>query len=170
MSTTIEEFFKTTFGIDVNHEIEEIMNRESLLRTINLLTALSQGKTLQLQDLGTSAWMDCTGLAPDDRRLFTSSDAFRVKPEQWYRQWKLEEIPIGAVARRTHKSLNQTPQVIIGADYLSVSTRDERMACAIMHFESKEYTTATYLLKGWEWKWAHEDAHCWRPCGAVEGA
>jgi hypothetical protein len=163
-----EEFFKNDFGIDLNKELKA-MTREQLLHTISLLTAVSQGKTLQQSPARNGVWADVQiEVGFPNPILMTHSEQFRVKPEPKYREWKLEEFPVGAVARRTHKSLNQTPQVIVGADLLSINTREVQPACAIMQFESKEYTTATHLLKSWEWKWAHEDDLCWRPCGAVE--
>lgn len=152
-------------GFDEDKEIKA-MNRAQLLHTVNLLTALSQGKQIQQSASQVGTWVDVQieSTYPNPI-LMTHSEQLRVKPEPKYREWKLEEFPVGAVARRTNKNLNQTPQVIVGADYLSSSTREVHMPCAIMRFESKEYTTATYLLKGWEWKWAHEDDLAWRPCG-----
>jgi hypothetical protein len=169
--TFIDEFFKTRFGIDVNHEIEEIMKRESLLHTINLLTAISQGKTIQQAASHTGTWINVDLMLDYPYSLvLTHPEQFRVKPEPKYRQWKLEEIPVGAIARRKSTCGARIPQVILGADI--VSSRDrEQIPYAVMHFEREDGHTATRtcsLLEHWEWKWAHEDDSCWHPCGAVE--
>jgi hypothetical protein len=102
--------------------------------------------------------------------LLTHSEQFRVKPEPRYRQWKLEEIPVGAIARRKNMHSSQIPQVIIAADIYKwrSDSGDAEMACAIMKFENSDNTRADRLMKGWEWKWAHEDAYCWQPCCAAE--
>lgn len=97
----------------------------------------------------------------------THSYQFRVKPEPTYREWKLDEFPVGAVARRKSECGARIPQVITGADI--VSSRDrEQIPYAVMHFEREDKHTATQainLLMHWEWKWAHEPDTCWRPCG-----
>lgn len=140
-------------------------HRADILRTIELLTAFSQAKSLEYHQ-SNGEWVHA--LQPSPEMLARSPHLYRVKPEPKYRPWRLYEIPVGAVARRKHKGLNQVPQVIVAADYLNASTKEEQPACAIMHFEDKEHTVAENLLKNWEWKWAHEPDIAWRVCGVPE--
>ena len=147
------------------------MNREKLLHTINLLTAVSQGKKIEYRNINRN-WIDSASVAEGQLEcLFNSGEDYRVKPEPKYRRWELHEIPVGAVARRSLKHANKNPQLIIAADLYK--WRDEQpgqedLAYAVMQFENSDNCRTDRMLTGWEWKWAHEDESAWRICGVAE--
>lgn len=136
------------------------MNSEEAQLLLPIVKALAEGKEIQFRTIGNVGWFKASSPAFDISRY-----EYRVKPECQLRPWKLEEIPIGAIARRRNPSLNQTPQVIIAADYLSINTPTST-PCAIMHFEGKENTTAELLLSKWEWK--YPNSGFWQHCGMMD--
>lgn len=146
-----------------------------------LWEAMKQGKRFErcrrvhlgrLGPIACSEWEECdlSGLFGDymEQDLSCLSvDDFRIKPEPpkpTYRQWTLHEIPVGAVARRKNSCSSRVLQVITAAD-LYERLGDEETAYAVMRFEDSNNTRADKLLKGWEWKWAHEPDTAWRICG-----
>lgn len=136
------------------------MNRADLLKTIELLTAISQAKTLQ-HCRRDGDWVDVVDVSPS--QVMVCPHTYRVKPEPKYRMWKLGDIPIGAVIRRNDTPTPRIPQVIIAAGiYEGVQGN---LAFAILHLEHSRNTRADKLLPGWEWKWAHEPEQSWRVCG-----
>lgn len=134
------------------------MLRENAKQFLPIITAFAEGKIIEIKTDG--EWEAIIG----EIKFNANPELYRIKPEPKMRPWKLEEIPIGAIARRkTCKDLGERiAQVIIAADITNIT---ENIPCAIMHFETKNQVITENLLTHWEWKYAHETR--WNPCGIV---
>jgi hypothetical protein len=177
------EFFRQ-YGIDFHTEVAKVAahnqqcekcmitfdkSNQLLARKISELFAAMAAGTYLEKFTGTE-WLPYVGQWDE---IPKNPMAFRVRPEPKYRAWTLNEIPVGAIARRK-KRIGSEPriaQVIIGADLVAWRTHDE--CYAVMHFErdtDHRATCSDNLLHSWEWKWAHEEETAWRTCGVAEGA
>lgn len=67
------------------------MKPETAKKNLPIITAFSEGKTVQVWDGG--AWYDMRNPKFDD------DFEYRIKPEPKFRPWRPEEVPIGAQLR-----------------------------------------------------------------------
>ena len=138
------------------------MKREHALGLVPFIKAWGEGKTIQVKRLG--HWMD---LSPDELDWKDDAENHRIKPSPLFRPWTLQEIPVGAVARRKDRELKVkslgTPhhiaQVIYTADY---TNEDKTTPGAVMR---EGWTGVSELLEMWEWRWPGETA--WKHCGTA---
>lgn len=71
------------------------MKLEEWKKFAPLIQEVVDGKTLQIKIDGN--WMD---FKPEENIKFDSGfERYRIKPEKKWREWKIEEVPVGALIR-----------------------------------------------------------------------
>lgn len=143
------------------------MKREQAISLLPLIKAWSEGATIQIRynNADKEEWRD----RPDDIDWHSHPSMYRIKPEPKVRPWTLQEIPVGAVARRKDRDLKvksfNTPsaiaQVIYTADF---SNGAKKIPGAVM---KDGWFGVGDMLELWEWRWPGETV--WKLCGVIEG-
>lgn len=126
--------------------------REYARQNRHIGEAWEDGKTIEFKIVGRDSW-DVWHLK--ERPCFDATDwQWRIKPEPpqpKYRPFIHTEVPVGAEVR--YKGNQQSCRQLI------VSSQEHGM------FGCGSKCSYPALLETKEWKWPHEPATAWRPCG-----
>lgn len=120
------------------------MTRQAAAKHRDVINAWAAGKTIQYLHY-TNEWRDI------ENPCFHPYTEYRIKPEPRWRPWRVEEVPVGKLAR--YKDGTRGTLLITGAVMLDI------------YIGIRRYDAANVLAN---MEVSLDDGKTWQPCGVLE--
>jgi hypothetical protein len=125
------------------------MTKEEAIKHREVILAFMDGKEIQWRTIGTTSWHNIINPA------FALDREYRIKPAPAYRPWRVEEVPVGKLAR--YKTDPQF-RYLIGGVYRHEPEVHVQVG-ASRH-------DSDFMLLSMEA--SLDDGKTWQPCGVME--
>ena len=132
------------------------MNKNNAKDFLPMVQALADGKTIQFY---TGSWVDLS--SEDETSFALPLERYRIKPEPKLREWKPEEVPVGAQYRRKEWALNNACKY----DRSLIMAVDFRK---ILYYSDSRILSDSLKQAFSEGEYSSDGGKSWHPCGILE--
>lgn len=127
------------------------MTRKRAKELLPVFTHWANGGRIQYFTKFSQKWEDDSGIGS----IIAWDDVFceyRIKPEPTYRPWTAEEVPVGALVRKSNNTLGIFKALITGVTILEIKS---------------QFGSDTFRCVLDNWEHSLDNGKTWQPCGVA---